>query len=59
MSLYLWNIAHLLNNEVFTYNDNMQELNYVGTVFNYAGKFSLDQQQLVRKGLKTLNVFML
>jgi len=37
----------------------MQELNYVGTVFNYTGKFSLDQQQLVRKGLKTLNVFML
>jgi len=41
----------LLSNEVFTYNGNRLEVvndfNYLGTVFNYTGNVSLNQQQLV------------
>ena len=48
----------LLNSDVFTYNGNRLEVvndfNYLETVFNYAGNFSLNQQQLVGKGLKAL-----
>ena len=46
----------------FTYNGNRLEVvndfNYLATVLNYTGKFSLNQQQLVGKGLKTLNVLL-
>ena len=46
--------------KIFTYNGNRLEVvndfNYLGTVFNYKGNFSLNQQQLVGKCLKTLNV---
>ena len=48
----------LLNSEVFTYNGNRLEVvndfNYLAMVLNYTGKFSLNQQQLVGKGLKHL-----
>ena len=47
----------------FTYNGNMMEVvndfNYLGTVFNYTGNFSLNQQQLVGKGLKALTVLLI
>ena len=53
----------LLNSDVFTYNGNRLEVvndfNYLATVLNYTGKFSLNQQQLVGKGLKTLNVLLI
>ena len=49
--------------EVFTYNGNrleaVNDFNYLGTVFNYTGNFSLNQQQLVGKGLKALTVLLL
>jgi len=32
----------------------VNDFNYLETVFNYAGNFSLNQQQLVGKGLKAL-----
>ena len=37
----------------------VNDFNYLGTVFNYTGNFSLNQQQLVGKGLKTLNVLLI
>jgi len=47
----------------YTYNDNRLEVvnyfNYLGTVFNYTGNISLNQQQLVGKGLKSLNVLLI
>ena len=53
----------LLNSEVFTYNGNRLDVvnvfNYLGTVFNYTGNVSLNQQQLVGKGLKALNVLLI
>ena len=53
----------LLNSEVFTFNGNRLEVvndfNYLGTVFNYTGNVSLNQQQLVSKGLKALNVLLI
>ena len=53
----------LLNSEVFTFNGNRLEVvndfSYLGTVFNYTGNVSLNQQQLVSKGLKALNVLLI
>ena len=47
----------------FTYNGNRVEVvndfNYLETVFNYTGNFSLNQQQLVGKGLKALTVLLI
>ena len=47
----------------YTYNGNRLEVvndfDYLGTVFNYTGNISLNQQQLVGKGLKSLNVLLI
>jgi len=37
----------------------VNDFNYLGTVFNYTGNFSLNQQQLVGKGLKAINVLLI
>ena len=37
----------------------VNDFNYLGTVFNYTGNFSLNQQQLVCKGLNALNVWLI
>jgi len=39
--------------------DVVNDFNYLGTVFNYTGIFALNQQQLVGKGLKALNVLLI
>jgi len=39
--------------------DVVNDFNYLGTVFNYTGIFPLNQQQLVGKGLKALNVLLI
>ena len=49
----------LLCNEIWYY-DNVQvdvvnDFNYLGTCFNYAGTFVLNQEILTGKGLKALN----
>ena len=54
-------------NEKWTYADenleSVNDFNYLGTVFNYTGNFSMNQEYLSGKGLKALNtlfaVFML
>ena len=49
----------LRNNESWTYKgDNLEvvnNFNYLGTVFNYTGNFTLNQETLVGKRLKPLN----
>jgi hypothetical protein len=53
----------LLSSENFLYNDKRLEVvndfNYLGTVFNYTGNFALNQEQLVGKALKALNVLLI
>jgi hypothetical protein len=50
------------NNEYWTYNNIPLEIvdnfNYLGTVFNYTGSFTLNQEYLVGKALKALNVLL-
>ena len=36
----------------------VSDLNYLGTVFNYNGSFSLNQKTLANKGLRALNVLL-
>lgn len=52
----------LRNNETFVYNGTILEVvndfNYLITVFNYTGSFALNQQQLVGKALKSMNVLL-
>ena len=49
-------------NEIFVYKGNVldvvNDFNYLGTIFNYTGTFSLNQEHLVGKALKSLNVLM-
>ena len=53
----------LLQNECFSYNGSQLEVvndfNYLGTVFNYTGTFALNQERLVGKALKALNVLII
>ena len=52
----------LLNNEVFTNTGRLEvvyDFNYLETVFNYTGIFSIYQQQLIGKGLKALNILLI
>ena len=53
----------LLPSEEFLYKGHMLDVvtdfNYLGTVFNYTGNFSLNQEQLVGKALKALNVLLI
>jgi hypothetical protein len=37
----------------------VNDFNYLGTVFNYTGNFALNQEQLVGKALKALNVLLI
>ena len=44
--------------DIYT-NENIEivnDFNYLGTIFNYTGSFSLNQKALAEKGLKALNV---
>ena len=46
----------------FTNNNRLEvvnDFNYLETVFNFTGNFSINQQQLVGKGLKALNVLLI
>ena len=49
-------------NERFVYKgivlDVVNDFNYLGTIFNYTGTFALNQEHLVGKALKSLNVLM-
>ena len=51
-----------LPNESWTYNvhniENVNDFNYLGTVFNYTGNFSMNQEHLSGKALKALNVLL-
>ena len=53
----------LLPKEVFTFNESELEIvdnfNYLGAVFNYTGTFVHNQEQLVGKALKALNVLLI
>ena len=50
----------LLPNERWTYNGHdihvVNDFNYLGVVFNYTGNFSLNQEHLIGKALKAMNV---
>ena len=52
----------LLNNVSWSYKgDNIEvvnDFNSLGTVFNYTGTFALNQETLVGKGLKALNILL-
>lgn len=52
----------LLRNESWTYNgvniDVVNDFNYLGTVFNYTGNFTLNQTYLSGKALQSLNVLL-
>ena len=52
--------GRLLPDEVFTYDgkvlDNVDNFNYLGTIFNYTGSFVHNQEHLVGKALKALNM---
>jgi hypothetical protein len=47
-------------NEKWYYNwqqlETVDNINYLGTIFNYTGIFALNQEHLIGKGLKALNV---
>lgn len=49
----------LRNNEFWSYSgkklEALGDFSYLGTVFNYTGSFSLNQETLAGKGLKALN----
>ena len=53
----------VLQNETFTYNDNhlevVNDFIYLGTVFNYTGTFARNQEHLVGKSLKALNILLI
>jgi hypothetical protein len=52
----------LLPTEKWTYNGQhievVNDFNYLGTVFNYTGNYALNQEHLVGKALKALNVLL-
>jgi len=52
--------GRLLPSEHWTYNGQpievVNDFNYLGTVFNYTGNFSLNQEYLAGKALKALNI---
>lgn len=52
----------LLPNERWTYNSQnievVNDFNYLGTVFNYTGKFLLNQEHIIGKALKAMNVLL-
>jgi len=52
----------VLDNEQWTYGGNILEnvdsFNYLGTVFNYTGSFNLNNEYIVGKALKALNVLL-
>ncbi|KAL4221122.1 hypothetical protein ACF0H5_019381 [Mactra antiquata] len=52
----------LRRNEIFVYNgahvEIVNDFTYLGTVFNYTGNFSLNQQNLTGKAIKALNVLL-
>ena len=52
----------LLHNEKWLYKTNVLDVvsnfNYLGTVFNYTGTFVMNQETLVEKGLKALNILL-
>ena len=49
-------------NENWSYDNNILEVvdnfNYLGTIFNYTGMFSFNQEYLACKALKALNILM-
>ena len=51
--------GRLKDDESWTYNgvslEVLNDFNYLGTVFNYTGKFAFTQEMLIGKGLKALN----
>jgi hypothetical protein len=53
----------LLGNEFWTYDgydiEVVNVFNYQGTVFNYTGNFTLNQEYIAGKALKALNVLLL
>ena len=55
--------GRVLQNEKFTYNDShlevVNDFIYLGTVFNYTGNFALNQEHLVEKALKAMNVLLI
>lgn len=56
------NRGKVLRREVWNYNgkliDVVDDFNYLGTIFNYTGKFSKNQEHLIGKALKALNVLL-
>jgi hypothetical protein len=52
----------LLNSEHWNYNGQnievVNDFNYLGTVFNYTGTFNLNQEHLVGKALKAMNILL-
>jgi hypothetical protein len=52
----------LLPMEHWTYNgdiiDVVNDFNYLGTVFNYTGNFALNQEHLIGKALKAMNILL-
>lgn len=56
------NRGQVRNDEVWTYNgeiiDVVDDFNYLGTIFNYTGSFTKNQDHLVGKSLKALNTLL-